>query len=157
MIDKRLIQTLVGVYGFYDKELTEFAIRIWTEALEGFEMPVIERAFSMHLKDPSAGRWLPKPADIIRQIKGDEDEQARMAWAQVLGLIRSGGYALLDVPEREAVHAMGGSHVIGRADESQNGFLERRFIDFYKGFRRRKDATAIGGESVLKLVNKGQA
>lgn len=151
---QRLIQTLVGVYGFYDKELTEFAIRIWLDALAEFEVSEVEKAFDQHLKDPDCGRWLPKPADVIRQLRGDVEDEARMAWADVLEFVRGGGYGLLTGRARDAVNAMGGTSVIGRADEAQNGFLERRFLDYFKTYKRRESQPQLGMGGVLKLVNK---
>ena len=151
-MSQRLVQTLVGVYGFYDKELTEFAIRIWADAMAEFDLPEVEKALQRHLKDPDCGRWLPKPADVIRQLRGDADEQARLAWADALEFVRGGGFGLLNGPAKEAVNAMGGLSVIGRADESQNGFLERRFVDFYKAYKRRGESPALGVDNVLRIA-----
>lgn len=146
MIDrKRLVQTLVGVYGFYDRELTEFAIRIWTDAMSDEDGPTVEAAFARHLRDTEAGRFLPKPADILRQLKGDAADSALIAWGEVLQAVRSGGACQLSGPARKAVDDLGGMSVIGRADESQNGFLQRRFVDAFKAYQRREDAPPLLG------------
>jgi hypothetical protein len=82
---QRLIQTLVGVYSFYDKQLTEFAIRVWLDALDGYDLDRVEQAFTQHLTDPDAGRWLPKPADIAGRLKDDDGRPgADEAWAIAL-------------------------------------------------------------------------
>jgi hypothetical protein len=139
---KRLVQNLVGVYAFYQRELDEFSIRIWADACAEFDICDIEAAFARHLKDPDAGRWCPKPADIVRQIRGDVDEAALIAWGQVLECVRSGRSDRVDGAARAAVQSMGGLSVIGRSDESQNGFLQRRFCEAFKVYHRRESEEA---------------
>jgi hypothetical protein len=152
-VSKRLIQTLVGVYGFYQRELDEFSIRIWTDACAEFQINDLERAFAQHLKDPDAGRFLPKPADIIRQLRGNDDEAALIAWGEVLQSVRTGTPISIEGPVGEALASMGGRSAIGRADESQNGFLQRRFVEAFKAYKRRADSTVqIGSNEPLRLV-----
>jgi hypothetical protein len=150
--DKRLIQTLVGVYGFYEKELNEFAIRVWDDAVGDFSIEDLERAFSRHLKDPEAGKWLPKPADIIRQLKGTADEAALIAWGKVLEAVRTRQPLALDGPTGEAIRSLGGASVIARSDESQNGFLQKRFIDAFKAYKARSDEPPLLGNEERKLL-----
>jgi hypothetical protein len=157
MNDKqRLVQTLVGVYGFYDKELSEFSIRIWSDALAGIDMATVEEAFNRHLRDTESGRWLPKPADILRQLKGNTEDAALIAWGNVLARARSGGGFGDGACEatRQAVNAMGGWSVICRANEEQNGFLQRRFVDFFKAYRGREEQAALTSAAVLRLVQQ---
>jgi hypothetical protein len=156
MIDrKRLVQTLVGVYGFYDRELTEFAIRIWSDALAGLEMVTVEEAFASHLRDTDAGRFLPKPADILRQVKGSEADAALVAWGDVLNRARAGGGSEgLTEASRRAVDAMGGWSVICRSQEDQLGFLQRRFVDMYRAYRGREEQAALAGAAVLRIAKQ---
>jgi hypothetical protein len=157
MNDKqRLVQTLLGVYGFYERELTELHIRIWTDALAGISIATLEEAFARHLRDPDAGRFIPKPADILRQIKGSNEDAALVAWGDVLSSARAGGGFRGDVcpATREAVAAMGGFSVICRANEDQNGFLQRRFVDLFKAYRGREEQAALTSAAVLKLVQR---
>ena len=139
---KRFITTLVGVYGFFDRELSEFSIRIWSEALADEAINDIENAFSRHLKDPSAGRFLPRPADILRQLHGDDEDKAQIAWGDVLASARRGGgyWPDCDAATRQAVEALGGWSVVCRSDENNNGFLQRRFLEAFKAYKHREDA-----------------
>ena len=152
-MNKRLIQTLVGVYGFYDKELTEFAIRVWGDACAEFDIEALEQAFARHLRDPEAGRWLPKPADIVRQIRGDSNDAALIAWGHVMERARMGGGfgPGASEAERQAVYSLGGWSAICRADESQNGFLQRRFTDAFKAYRHREAVPALAQEVMRRI------
>lgn len=153
MSRQRLVQTLVGVYGFYDRELTEFAIRIWSDALTGVGIDEVERAFSSHLRDQDGGRWLPKPADILRQLHGDVDDRATLAWSKVLSAACGRQTADFDEQTRAAVDAIGGMGLIRRADESQNGFLQKRFCDAFKALARRETSPPVlEGATPLRIA-----
>lgn len=150
---KRLVQTLVGVHAFYDKELTEFAIRVWEDALDGVPIASAEAAFRRHLSDTKRGQFMPKPADILRQLKGDEQDRALIAWGQVLTAARSGG-GMPDACQatREALQAMGGMSVICRANESENGFLQKRFLELFSTYSRRDETPPLlGTDNVVKI------
>ena len=151
MIDaKRLTVTLVGCYAFYDKELTEFAMRIWRDALDGIDADTIDAAFARHLRDTKAGRFCPKPADILLQIKGDTEEQALIAWGEVISAARSGGRRF-DGPTQEAIEAMGGMGRLRLAGEHENGFLQRQFVAAYKAYRVRAEQPALIGSNVTSI------
>lgn len=151
MIDrKRLVQTLVGVYGFYDKELTEFAIRIWAEALAEFDAASVETAFSQHVRDTDAGRFCPKPADIIKQIRGDVADLAMVEWGKVLEAARAGG-ARFDSPTQQALDNIGGMYALRVADESAHTFLQRQFIAAFKAYRSREMLPAIEHDVLQKI------
>jgi hypothetical protein len=145
------------VYDFYRQELSEFAVRIWIDACAEFAMADIERAFMLHLKDPDAGRFLPKPADLVRQLRGSADDEAAIAWGQVLNAARGRGSVPADDLTHQALDALGGLSVLGRADESQNGYLQRRFTDAFKAHRRRalldQAVPLLGNESVSLIGN----
>lgn len=139
MIDrKRLTASLVGAYAFYDRELTDFAMRIWADALDGIDADTIDAAFARHLRDHDAGRFCPKPADILRQIHGDADERALVAWGEVIAAARAGGRRF-DGPTQAAVYAMGGMGRLRLANEAENGFLQRQFVAAFKAYKNREE------------------
>lgn len=157
MTEKRLVQTLVGVYGFYDKELTEFSIRIWLDACAEFDVGLVEQAFNRHLRDPEAGKWLPKPADIIRQLRGDENDAALIAWGKVMQRAAAGGgFNGEAVPDaaRQAVDSLGGWSTICRANTEHNGFLQKRFIEAFKAYKRREEAPPLAPALVYDAVKR---
>lgn len=156
MIDeKRLVQTLVGVYSFYDKGLTEFAIRVWRDACAEFDIGSVEEAFNRHLRDPEVGRWLPKPADIIRQLKGDAEDSALIAWGTVVQAISSIGHSGspgFTGPTLDAVHSLGGWGAICRSDTASLGFMQKRFVDAFKVYSRRDQSPRLLEGAALRLI-----
>jgi hypothetical protein len=151
MIDrKRLAATLVGAYAFYDRELTDFAMRIWADALDGIDADTIDAAFARHLRDTDAGRFCPKPADILRQIHGNVDELALVAWGQVIAAAKAGG-KLFEGATQEAIDSMGGMGRIRMSTESENGFLQRQFVAAFKAYKTREDAPPLLASVVRRI------
>jgi hypothetical protein len=151
MIDsKRLAATVVGAYGFYDREISDFAMQIWADALDGIEPEVIDAAFARHLRDPDAGRFCPKPADILRQIRGDADDQALIAWGQVISAAKAGG-GRFDGPTQEAIDSMGGMGRIRMSNESENSFLQRQFVAAFKAYKAREESPPLLANVVKQI------
>ena len=63
-------QMLTAMSELYGKEASSAYMRLWWNALQHFPLAKVQQAFSDHVKDPDRGQWMPKPADIIRQIDG---------------------------------------------------------------------------------------
>lgn len=150
---KRLLQTLLGVHSFYEKELTEFAILIWAEALAEFEIETAEAAFDRHVRDPDAGRFCPKPADILRQIRGDMEGQALMEWGKVLAAAQNGG-KLFEGPTQSAIDSIGGMYALRMADHTSISFLQRQFLAAFKVYKARQDSPPLI-ESAVRLKRIG--
>lgn len=142
---ERLLATLAAVYAFYERELTELACEFWLEDLGQFPIEAVERAFAAHRRDPERGQWLPKPADIIRQLQGDTSQRAELAWAAALQCARDGGagFARLPDPTRAAVEAIGGMLALRRADSSQVPHLQRQFLASHKAEQHREGVDAL--------------
>ncbi len=69
-------------------------MRLYWCALEQFELAEVKAAFQAHLSNPDTGQFMPKPADVMRYVKGGTQTQALQAWSKVANAIRSvGGHA----------------------------------------------------------------
>ena len=71
---------IAGVYGFYDKDISDFAFDLWWNALNRYDLKAIIQAFNRHVVNPEAGKWLPKPADIVKMLEGSTLDSAMAAW-----------------------------------------------------------------------------
>lgn len=142
MIDKRQTAELVaGVYNFYGKDLTEFALRIWFDCIKDYEYEQVDRAFSEHLKDPEQGKWLPKPADIVRVLQGTYTDRAALAWGRVVEAMRTvGAYQSVvfdDTALMAAVEDIGGWQAICADTVENQPFLQKRFSASYGAYAKR--------------------
>ena len=76
-----LLLVTMQVYG---ASLTAGAISIWWSALERYPFAHVRGSLSAHVKNPSAGKFAPKPADIIGHIQSrDGRPGAEEAWAMI--------------------------------------------------------------------------
>lgn len=142
---ERLLQTLVAVYAYYDRELSEFAISVWLEDLEEHPVDAVCEAFKRHRRDPERGQWLPKSADILRQLQGDKAEAVQLAWARLLLQVRTlGSYGRpnLDPASRLALDGLGGWGAVCRATERDLAFLQRRFGEAFGAHQARVERGA---------------
>lgn len=142
---ERLLQTLAATYAYYERELTEFAVGLWLEDLDSHPIDEVCAAFVRHRRDPQRGQWLPKSADILRQLQGDSAERAVTAWTHLLAEIRRvGAYGRPEIDEttREALATVGGWGAVCRADERELTWLQRRFAEAYGVHQARAERTA---------------
>ena len=64
---------LAGVASFYGAELTQMSLAIYWNTLRKHELEAVQAAIHSHIKDPEHGRFMPKPADIIRHLPADRN------------------------------------------------------------------------------------
>lgn len=158
----RIVQALVAVHDVYGKPITELALDVWLNALEGIEPEQVEAALQHHVRDTQRGQWCPMPADVLRFIRGNAADAATVAWSRVLDLVRTygaGSVPPLDEPTRKAIDSLGGWGAICRAQERDLPHLQRRFAETHEVWRQRieRDAAlpllaAGDGHDVLALL-----
>lgn len=82
------ILALAEIYG---KALSPAAIGVYWNALQSYPLAEVQRAIERHVQDPDAGRYFPKPADLIRHLQtraGDDSHPGPdEAWGLLLRLI----------------------------------------------------------------------
>lgn len=81
---------ILAIAEIYGKALSPAAIGIYWTALQGYPLAEVQRAIERHVQDSEAGRFFPKPADLIRQLRpraGDDDHpDPNEAWGLLLRL-----------------------------------------------------------------------
>lgn len=120
------------------KTPTDGAVDLCFTVLSRFSIAEIRQALSGHLNNPESGRFIPKPADIVRQIDGDSESRALMAWSKVEGaMISAGSYrtVVFDEPEIMAcIVNMGGWIRLCEMLEDDLPYRRNEFCKLYKGF-----------------------
>lgn len=135
---KRFVEVLTGVYDFYGKDMSDFAIQVWANACAQFDTEQVTKALSAHLMDPERGQFMPKPADIVRQLQGTHTDRSLMAWGRVLEAMQLvGGYRSVDFAD-PAIHAaiedLGGWPAICATTTNDLPFTQKRFCDLYRAY-----------------------
>ena len=139
---REFCKLLVGIAELYDKRLTTAAQVLYWDLLKDYELDDIASALKAHTKSPDAGQYLPKPADIIRQLEGDTESQAMRAWSKVQEAIgRVGPYrsVVFDDPLIHAVVVeMGGWIALCEGLTDDLPFRAREFVKRYRGYRTQR-------------------
>lgn len=132
-------ELFTGVAELYGQNPSPAVFEIWFNALKRFEIRDIGRAFSVHVQSPDQGRFMPKPADIIRILEGSAKETAFAAWTKVYQAIgRVGSYAsvVFDDPIiHRVIRDMGGWVYLCGIAEDEVPFKANDFVARYQGFR----------------------
>lgn len=80
---RKLLSACLSMWG--DAPSAEISA-MWFRCLAEYDMPTVSAAFNAHMRDPVNGKFAPKPAHIIEQIRGRLEEDGRPgpeeAWAR---------------------------------------------------------------------------
>ena len=156
------VELMSGVLSFYGKDLTQFALRVWWQACQQFDLDQVSKAFSAHLMDPEQGRFCPMPADIVKALQGTHGDRALVAWGRVYESIRSvGAYQDADLGDpaaHAAVMDMGGWPTLCRSKTDELPFLQKRFCELYRSYLKRAGyeyPSRLAGESTQTNALRG--
>ena len=120
---------------------TELALGMYWKTLEQYELGAVLSGIALHMQDTEAGMFMPKPADIIKQIEGGGDERSLLAWTKLeRGVTQVGSWRTLafDDPRIHAViEDMGGWMVFCSATGDDWPFLRNEFCKRFRGYVRR--------------------
>jgi hypothetical protein len=140
----KFLEVLAGVHDFYGKELSSFAATVWWQAVSGFEFEQATKAISAHLMDPDKGQFMPKPADLVRQLHGTQADRSLIAWGKVLDAIQRVGAWRSVILDDSAIHAaisdMGGWQAVCRSEVDALPFLQKRFTDLHRAYSARPNS-----------------
>lgn len=135
---ERFKQVLAKTFAVYEKTLTDVLLEVWWESLRAYELQEVTRALSAHLRNPDNGQFLPKPADVIRALRGTSANTAQSAWTKVDGAIRKvGSYrsvAFDDPIIHRVIQDMGGWIKLNKITNEELPFVQREFENRYRGF-----------------------
>ena len=112
--------------------MSEAAAKLYFGVLSDYSLDDVSKAIAEHLKQSP---YMPKPCDIIKNIKGTAEERALMAWRHVLRAItKYGRYQSIKFDDpviHYAIDYMGGWHRICQIFEEELPFREKDFVKHY--------------------------
>lgn len=158
------VELLTQALGFYAQAVSPFAIGVWWQACQGVDLQQVRRALTAHAMDPDRGQFAPKPADIVRQLKGTAADRSLVAWGKVMDAIRRVGAYQSVAFDDGAIHAaiedMGGWPAVCRSQMDELPFMQKRFTDLHRAYSARPDATwpaRLPGEHEVTNATIGHA
>lgn len=137
--DKREFWALLkGVHDFYRVDASEFAARVWWQACSRYSLEQVTKAFDAHLLDPKSGQFMPKPADLVKQLQGTHEDRALVAWGKFLDALQRVGHYQTVAFDDATIHAvvvdLGGWTKVGGITYDELPFLQKRFCDLYRAY-----------------------
>lgn len=131
----RLWQDAMSVYGkSVDTKVTYMVF----QALVSFPLQDIELALKRHMTNPDTGQFPPKPADIVKHIRGNSQSSSGEAWAKVDYAIRCVGpwrSVVFDDPKiHAAIERLGGWQTVANSSGEEYPFVQNKFVKLYQGF-----------------------
>ncbi|MGN6085817.1 DUF6475 domain-containing protein [Trinickia sp.] len=134
---------IADVYAFYKSDFSEFAGRVWWEAMLPYDFAAVADALNRHCVNPDSGQYLPKPADVVRMLAGSTQDAALVAWSKVDRAVREVGTYRSVVFDDPVIHRvvtdMGGWVPLGAKDENEWPFVRNEFVNRYRGYRMRSE------------------
>lgn len=137
--EKREFSTMLKtIWSLYSKEITPDVIGIYWNALIRFDLIEVRKALNLHVQNPDAGQFVPKPADLIRVLEGSNQNAAAVAWSKIVKAIGKVGPYRDVVFDDPIIHAvltdMGGWITINGMSDHDMPFRGNEFEKRYQGY-----------------------
>lgn len=133
LTSRDLAKVMQPVSELYGKNLTSEVLNLWFGLLNSYSIEDIQNAFSLYLQTESR---MPLPADILKILRGSEEDRALAALIKVEeAMERHGGYAtvVFDDPIIHAVISeLGGWSRSCRQTEKDFTWWEKDFRERYR-------------------------
>lgn len=134
-------ELLESVYEVYGKTISDAATVMFFSALKRYELSDIRRALNAHVVDPVAGKFPPKPADLVLHMDGDPESRSLNAWSKVEQAIGRVGphqdVVFDDAAVMACIEDMGGWIEICKVSNEEMPYKRNEFAKRYKGYLNR--------------------
>lgn len=139
-----LFSLIAKVQSFYGKDISPFALSVWWAACRQFDLDQVCGALNSHAIDPESGVYPPKPADVVRMLRGTATDRSRQAWGKVMDAMQRVGAYRSVVFDDAVIHAviedLGGWMKLCRSDMADLSYTEHRFCESYRAYVNRPSA-----------------
>jgi len=141
--NQQKMAALAEVAELYGATISPAAVGLWYSALEPYEAEQVHKAFAAHMRDPDGGRFMPKPAHLMKFLEGNATDQAALAWGKALEAAGSVGAYTDVIFDDPAIHAtiedLGGWPKFCRTETAELSYLQHRFTQSYQAYARKGD------------------
>lgn len=125
----------------YGKAPSDAALNLAFQALRRYSLADTKRALGAHVQDAADGRFMPKPADLVKHIDGDPESRALLAWTLVeTAIAKHGPYATVIFDDRSimtTIEDMGGWLDLCAVTDTDLPFRRNEFARRYRGYLNR--------------------
>ncbi len=124
-----------ATWSLYDKAVNDDILSLSFEALRPYNIDQVRAGLTHHVQAVNGGQFAPRPADVIKHIYGNQNDQANQAWIQVDYAIRHVGawnsVLFEDGLIAEVIYGLGGWVKLCKSNERLLEQISSRFIESY--------------------------
>ncbi|MFC4275550.1 DUF6475 domain-containing protein [Achromobacter aloeverae] len=139
----RFSALISDVFAFYRQDASKFAMNVWWQAMQPFDLAAVAEALNRHCVNPDSGQFMPKPADVVKMLRGSSQDSALVAWSKVDKAVRQVGtyqtVAFDDAVIHRVIEEMGGWIALGEKTERDWPFVAKEFENRYRGYAMRNE------------------
>lgn len=136
--DFKKAQLINQVAKMYRTELGDLMLTMYLKALKEYAATEVEQALQAFFANADSGQFMPKPADIIKQLTGGTQTQSLLAWTKVDWAVRCIGTNASVCFEDRLIHQvivdMGGWVSLGSKNNEEWPFVKNEFEKRYRGY-----------------------
>lgn len=115
----------------YGRSVSPELVRFYFEGLRHLEFDAVRCAFNAHVRNPDAGRFMPRVADIIRAVEPDTVEEDALEALRLM--------SREDPITNRVIESMGGWRAHGQREEQEwQRFGQPEFLRRYAIYSRRE-------------------
>ena len=133
---------LRDVMAFYKQDVTPFALSVWWQACQRFDLDQVRKALTQHAMDAERGVFPPTPADLVRKLEGTATDRAMLAWGKAFDAMqRVGAYSdvVFDDPAiHAAIEDLGGWPKVCRSETKDLSYLQHSFCESHRAYTDRE-------------------
>ena len=133
-----LASALEAIYEMHNKVISKAVVNIWWHLVKQRGVESVLKALTEHTMSP-AGKFLPKPADIIEILDGTQEDAALMAWTKFHNALRNGSHVSVcfdDVLINQVAKDLGGWIAFGQLTAKDITFKEKEFVRLYQMYMK---------------------
>jgi len=144
-----LNETFVG-----NQNISKQLIEVYFRALNKYEIEDVKR-LANNFVNTWDKKFLPLPANFIKELEGTKEDNALEVWQYVLKQISSKGIrnCKFDTATTNAINSVGGIEAIGLLDRDKLTFKQKDFCRAYEVTEKREELKEIGNKRFNALTD----
>lgn len=131
---------MLKLSSLYGKTLSQDMTLVYWDALSELTDDQFDCAIDGHIKDPNEGVYFPKPAHLIKQVKGTPEKKKEaieresiMAWSVVMQNLSDGAkWDDYGPRTQRGIKSIGGLYQLKEASYRELNFMRKQFLEYYQ-------------------------
>jgi hypothetical protein len=100
------LKLMASIAELYSKPLSPSMLEIYWAIFKDYPLVKIKKSIHLHLLHPDQGRFMPKPADLLKYLAITPEMIADNAWTQAIFYVRTKGISENIIFDDELIHAV---------------------------------------------------